>query len=55
MDDQTMHETLLAVVEQIVSACSDARERGEEIPDWLDEIDDNAIEALSAVTKEAGQ
>lgn len=52
MDNQAQHETLLAVVERIVAACSEARDQGEAIPDWLDEIEDEAIDALSAVTKE---
>lgn len=49
MDDQTKLELLLTVVEQLVSNCSDAREQSEDIPDWLDELEDRAIEALSAV------
>lgn len=52
MDNQTQHEILLAVVERIVSACADARDQGEDIPDWVDEIDDEAIDALEAVRKE---
>lgn len=34
---------LMAVVEELLAECANARDRGETIPDWLDMIEDHAI------------
>lgn len=41
---------LLNAVENLIEAVADARDRGEAIPDWLDQVEDVAIDARKAAT-----